>query len=161
MDQGEKEQARRAAKKRTMDRRVKLGFAAVFVLVAGIVLYFQLRGPTLPRDWGDDLGKALAEARQASPPKKVVVFVKGFPASATDSWMIRTTLAKNRKALGPYVKVALTLDADAPWAKKYGVTRTPTMLLISPDGERFHKQAGKIGETDLRDEFLAAPLRKP
>ena len=158
MDQPAEAQRQPTKKKSPVDRWVKLGFVAAFVMVAGMVAFFQLRGATL--GWPRDLKAALAQAKKSSPQKMVIVFVRSFPASHYDKEMVKTTLAKrdNRKALERFVKVELTLDRSAAWAKKYGVTNTPTMLVISADGRRFHKEVGFIGEVDFREKFLTAPL---
>jgi hypothetical protein len=159
VDQPQPEQAQQPKKKSSSDRYVKLGFAAAFVLAAGVVLYYQLRGTDLPKSWGDDLAAALAEAQAASPPKRVVVFIRNYPASNADNRMVGTTLKKNKRFLRPFVRVQLRLDSEAPWARTYGVTRAPTMLLISADGGRFHRREGFIGEAEFRTEFLKAPLK--
>lgn len=158
MDHPAEAQTQPTRKKSSADRWVKLGFAAAFVAVAGVIISLQLRGTKL--GWPGDLDAALAQAGESSPPQRVVVFVRSFPAGHYDKQMVKTTLAKseNIRALKPFVKVELTLDQSAPWAKKYGVTKTPTMLIISADGNRFHKQEGFIGEMEFRLKFLKAPL---
>jgi len=140
------------------ERWVKLGFAVVVVAVIGVVLYLQWRGPML--GWDDDLAAALARAERENRP--VVVFVRGFPVGDDTKWMVQNTLAKrrNKQALeeGRFILVEVFLDRQARWAKRYGVRKTPTMLVISPDGRRFHKAEGRIGELDFRKQFLTAPL---
>ncbi len=142
------------------ERWVKRCFILAILLAGVIVLYIQFRGPML--GWPDDLEAALAEAKAGR--RSVVVFVRSFPVSATGKRMVNTTLAKgrNKKALekGEFLRVEIRLDRSADWAKKYGVTKTPTMLLIAPDGEKFHRQEGMIGETDFRDGFLKALASK-
>ena len=155
MDQPAEAQAQPTKKKSSVDRWVKFGFLAVFLVIASIVVYRQLRGT--PMSWPGDLEAAFAQARESSPPRKVVVFIRSFPAGHYDNEMAKKTLAKNAKALKDFVKVKLTLNKSAPWARKYGITKTPTMLVISADGKKFHKQEGFIGETDFR-QFLKAPL---
>jgi len=148
-----------AERKAPMDRRVKYGFLAVLLLVVAGVVYYQLRGRTL--DWPTDLDAAFAEARAATPRKKIVVFVYDFPTSATQQKMIAGPLTKkkSREALEAFVRVQLRLDTGADWAKKYGVTSAPTMLVLSPDGDAFHKAEGYIGEVDFVKKFLTAKLR--
>jgi hypothetical protein len=141
---------------------VKLGFALAVLMVLGIVLYYvQLRGPML--GWSEDLEEALARGQAEG--RHVVLFVRSFPVSEDDKWMVLNTLAKeeNRQALkkGNFILVERVLNRSADWARKYGLTGTPTMLVIAPDGKRFHRQEGRIGETEFRDEFLKAPLREP
>ncbi len=160
MSQQDRTQATPPGKGSPVDRRVKIGFVLVFLAVAGVVVYLQLR-PTRPKGhWLEDLDEAFAQAGAASPPRKVVLFVQGSPPSHDDARMTQGTLAKTPilRALERFVKVRLTLDADAPWARKYGVTRTPTMLVISPDGQKFHRREGFINETDFLTRFLKAPL---
>ena len=106
--------------------------------------------------WSGDMDAALAKAKAEN--RSVVVFVRSFPAGTTEKQMVQTTLSKNKKALenDKFLLVEIRLDRSSGWAKKYGVTNTPTMLLIAPDGEKFHKQEGMIGETEFRNEFLKA-----
>lgn len=146
-------------RKSSLDRWVKLGFLVAFLVVIGIVTYFQLRGPVL--GWPGDLDEALATAKRES--RRLVVYVRSFPVSATGRRMVLGMLRKkeNQDALtqGNYVLAEIVLDRSAGWARKYGVTRAPTMLVVSPDGEKFHKQEGFIGELDFRNVFLKTPLR--
>lgn len=145
-------------KRRAVDKRVKLAFGLAFLLVIGLITYFQLRGPML--GWSGDLAGALTQAGREN--RRVVVFVRSFPISETGKRMVHGALAKadNREALskGNFILVEVRISRSAAWAKKYGVTKTPTMLVIAPDGETFRKQEGFIGETEFRNEFLA-PLR--
>ena len=138
------------------ERWVKRCFLLAILLAGIIVGYIQFRGPML--DWPDDLEAALAKAKAEN--RAVVVFVRSFPVSATGKRMVLTTLSKrhNKKTLekGKFLLVEIRLNRSADWAKKYGVTKTPTMLLIAPDGEKFHKAEGMIGETDFSDVFLKA-----
>lgn len=138
------------------ERWVKRCFLLAILLAGIIVGYIQFRGPML--GWSDDMDSALANARAED--RSVVVFVRSFPISATGKRMVLTTLSKsaNKKALenGKFLCVEIRLDRSSWWAKKYVVTRTPTMLLIAPDGEKFHKAEGMIGETEFRNEFLNA-----
>lgn len=155
---GSNEQAPVEAKKSPIDRWVKLGFLAVLLGAMVWITYHQLRGPSL--GWPTDLNQALAQAKAEN--RRVVVFVRSFPIGEQDKWMIAGPLSKpgNREALekGNFLLVELVLDKSADWAKRYGVTTTPTTLVIAPDGDSFHKQEGKIGELAFRQEFLEAPL---
>ncbi len=136
------------------ERWVKRCFLLAILLAGIIVGYIQFRGPML--GWPDDLYAALVKARAEN--RAVVVFVRSFPAGDIDKRMVQTTLSKNKKALenGKFLLVEIRLDRSAGWAKKYGVTKTPTMLLIAPDGEKFRKQEGMIGQTEFSDKFLNA-----
>ncbi|MCD4699590.1 MAG: hypothetical protein K8R91_03345 [Phycisphaerae bacterium] len=138
------------------ERWVKRCFLLTILLAGIIVGYIQLRGPML--GWPDDMDSALSKAKAED--RAVVVFVRSFPVSATGKRMVLTTLSKsgNKKALenGKFLLVEIRLKRSAGWANKYGVTKTPTMLLIATDGEKFHKAEGMIGETEFRNEFLNA-----
>ena len=156
MNQTNEKSSRRKGGKSSSERWVKRGFLLALLLAVVIVGYIQFRGPKL--GWSDDLEQALSKAKAEG--RYVVVFVRSFPISATGKWMVSGTLSKdgNKKALekGNFLLVEIRLDRSSDWAKKYGVTKTPTMLLIAPDGEKFHKAEGKIGELDFRNEFLKA-----
>lgn len=147
-------------KKSPVDKRVKLAFGLAFLVMIGLITYFQLRGPML--GWPDDLEGALVEARQGNRP--VVVFVRSFPISEMGKRMVRGTLAKagNKEALakGNFILVEIRFSRGAAWAGKYGVTKTPTMLVIAADGEKFHREEGFIGEVDFRRVFLQARLKQ-
>ena len=160
MDQTDEKQSP-TEKKAPMDRRVKLVFLAIVLIGAAGIAYYQLRGQTLGEEWGDDLDAAFAEAKVAQPRKKIVVFVDTFPTSFNGQKMISGPLSKkkSREALEAFVLVKLRLKSDADWAKKYGVTKAPTMLVISADGEAFHKAEGYVGEIDFVKRFLVAELK--
>ena len=149
-----------SGRKSTTDRRVKIGFIVAILIAAGIVVVIQWQPPKL--GWPSDLSAALSQAREQN--RKVLVFICSSPPSAEDLWMVKGPLSKsaNKKAIkdGKFITVQLVLDKSADWAKKYGVNRTPTMLIISPDGKYFYKQEGKIGEVDFRDKFLQTPLKQ-
>jgi len=148
-------------RRKSADRRVKLGFLLVVLVAVAVVAYFQLSGPSMPDEWGDDLDAALAAAAGADPPRKVLVFVGSFPVGTVEKDLIRTTLSKkqNIAVRRDFERVRLTLDRDAGWARRYGVTRAPTMLVLSADGARFAKREGFIGEADF-PAFLESPLKE-
>ncbi len=156
MNQTNEKTSGRKGGKSSSERWVKRGFLLVLLLAVVIIGYMQFRGPRL--GWSGDLEQALSAAKAEG--RCVVVFVRSFPTSATGKWMVSKTLSKgrNKEALekGNFLLVEIRLDRSSDWAKKYGVTKTPTMLLIAPDGEKFHKAEGKIGETDFRHKFLKA-----
>ncbi len=156
MNQTNEKSSGRKGGKSLSERWVKRGFLLVLLLAVVIIGYIQFRGPQL--GWSDDIEQALSSAKAEG--RYVVVFVRSFPISATGKWMISGTLRRdaNKRALekGNFLLVEIRLDRSSDWAKKYGVKKTPTMLLIAPDGERFHKAEGKIGELDFRNEFLKA-----
>ena len=161
-------QAARPRGKGTSDRWVKRGFLLVLLAATGIIVCFQLRGPLLAGmsspdgkvTWGSDLAAAQAQAGKED--RRVVVFVRKFPAADMAKQMVKTTLIQpaNWNALrdGKFIAVEVKLEPGADWARRYEVTTSPTMLVISPDGKEFHKQEGFIGETAFRDTFLKAPL---
>jgi hypothetical protein len=151
------EDAASARPKGRQDKLVKLGFLIVGLAVAGVVLYYQLRGPVT--GWSDDLDGALAQAKDQN--KRVLLFVRAFPSSPPQEQLVNTTFdtAANRKLLkGELIPVELRFSAGADWARRYGVTSAPAVVVIAPDGKSFHRQEGYIGQGSFRDEFLKAPL---
>ena len=143
------------------DRKVKLVFLAVILAILGVVGYMQLRGIML--EWPSDF--ASAQATAAAHDKKLVVFIRSFPATETDNNMAKDggTLNKerNKQAMAECIKCEVRLDRKSDWARRYGLQdakTTPIMLVISPDGKKFYRQDGTIGETDFRDKFLAHTL---
>ena len=149
-----------ASPKPGKDRWVKRGFVIALLVAAAVVAFFQLRGPKL--GWPSDLDAALAQAQAGN--RKVVVFVRSFPLSTEAKDLISGPLSRpeNRQALekGNFILVEIGLDRDADWAKRYGVAKSPTMLVISPDAQSFHKAEGFIGEVEFRAQFLTAPLNE-
>ncbi len=136
-------------KKRPMDRRVKIGFVVVVVVAVALVYYSQIRGTSLQGDWLDDFDEATATARAAAP-TRVAVLVTSFPVSDTDDRVVKVlNKAKSQKELKDFVCVRLRPAPKADWAKKYGVTKTPTLLLLSADGEKSWKHEGFISESEL------------
>ncbi len=160
MDQTSQKPPGGKGRKSPADRWVKRGFLLAILLAVAIVLYIQYRGPML--GWPGDLDEVLTKAKAEN--RHIVVFVRTFPVSTTGKRMVQTTLAqkKNIESLkkGGFLLAEVRLDSSAAWAKKYGVTKTPTMLLIAPDGEKFHKAEGMIGEIDFRKNFLHALSQK-
>jgi hypothetical protein len=139
------------------DKKVKLGFLAVGLAVAGVVLYYQLRGPMM--GWSGDLNGALAQAKAQD--KRVLLFVRAFPSTPIQKQLIETTFStlENRKVIErDLITVELRFSADADWAKRYGVTTAPAVVVISPDGKQFHRQDGNMGQGPFRSEFLKAPM---
>jgi hypothetical protein len=143
------------------DRKVKFIFLAVILVILGVVTYMQLRGNKL--GWPSDF--AAAQAQAAAQDKKLVVFIRSFPATQTDNDMTKEgsplNKERNRQAMADCVQCEVRLDRSAGWARRYGLQdakTTPVMLVISPDGKKFYRQDGFIGETDFRDKFMAHPL---
>lgn len=143
------------------DRKVKLIFLALILVILGVVGYMQLRGSTL--GWPSDF--AAAQAQAASQNKKLVVFIRSFPATETDSSMASgggpLNKERNRQAMADCIKCEVRLDRSSGWARRYGLQdakATPITLVISPDGKKFYRQDGYIGETDFRDKFINHPL---
>jgi hypothetical protein len=147
--------------KKSKDLVVKLVFLAVILVILGVVTYMQLRGNKL--DWLSDFAAAQAQAKKQN--ERLVVFIHSFPATQTDNDMTKEgsplNKERNRQAMADCVKCEVRLDRSAGWARRYGLQdakTTPVMLVISPDGKKFYRQDGFIGETDFRDKFMAHPL---
>ena len=149
------------------DRRVKLGFLAVLLVVGAVVWLIQRRPPAaLTKGWPDDLDKALAQAGSENRP--ILAFFTGQPLSATARWLLRGTLARpeNKKAIakGRFIKVRVALDRSltSELAQRYQIKSLPTMLVLEPDGKERNRRTGRIGEVSFRNDFLSGKdVQKP
>lgn len=154
------------ATKGKRDVLVKLAFVVVLAAGGALIWRLQRRDPKL--GWPTDLDAALRQAKKDD--RQVIVFLMSvsLPPGGDAEWNIRNTLAKkaNRDAIsqGGVICVQVRLDATlkSETARKYRITKLPTMLLLGPDGKERNRREGKIGETDFRNGFLDATIvQKP
>ncbi len=143
------------------NRKVGLVFLLIAVVVFAVVFYSQRELP-LPGGgfkWiDDDLPRAMRLAKERN--SNVVALFVGKPPSQADRWLRDNTLSEegNGKALadGNFIAVMVRVPAGRreQVAEQYDVTKFPTTLILSPDGDELKRMVGKIGETDFRYEFL-------
>jgi len=142
------------------DRWGKLGFLVVILLAAGVIYRFQLAGPQL-KGWSGDLDKALTEAARRRT-KVVVVFV-GNPMSLTDKTLITDCLdfKTSRKVLNhlKYIRVRLDVKTHEAAALRYGVTESPTVLLLDSRGKVLKTHSGFMRDIDFCNDFLGVKAK--
>ena len=142
---------------RKRDRRVKLGFMAVFIIVAVVLAVRQWIGPT-PQGFTSDLPAALSQA--AAEGRRVVVLIDDRPPSEDGKRIVTFTMVKpaNSAAMRKLNVLGVRTTPDNQALKPYGpIKKTPTTLLLRPDGKEINRREGYIGETDFRAGFLNAP----
>jgi len=146
--------------KARLDRRVKIAFLAITVVLAVLVWRLQVNPAVLPA-WGQDMDKARQEAR-AGNRRVLLVFIHDRP-SEDDRFVATATLAKNdsRISAGRFLRVkeAVPSSMDKPLAKQYGVKVTPTILMLDPNGRELGRLSGRIGESPFAD-WLEDPNRR-
>ena len=142
----------------------KVGLAFLLVAIIGAtVIYCSHRQLPPPPGWiDDDLPEAMRLAKQRG--ANVVVLFVAEPPSEAARWMRNGTLSKegNVKALAERNFVAVMVRVSAgrrgEIAHEFNVTEFPTTIILSAEGEELHRQVGKIGETEFRNDFLAKVL---
>jgi len=150
------------ASRNARDRRAKLAFVAIALVVAGAVYWWVQRNPRILTGWSEDLDAALKQA--AAENRKAALIFHANPPGATTRWLAKNTLAKsdNRKALdrGEFLRIRVKLNTalNSPTATRFKIRKLPTMLLLGPDGKELNRREGKIGEVEFRQEFLTCKV---
>ncbi len=141
-------------KKFSMDRLIKLGFIAA-VILAGVLIYLNQRGGR-KLGWGTDLDWALRAARKSK--RSVLIYFTSNPRSATGEWNIGGTLRKGAQTIEELklfcVEVKLPVSLDNDLARKYRITKLPTMVLLDPYGKELNRRVGKVGQMEFQTDFL-------
>ena len=142
--------------KSKIDRWVKIGFLlAAFTVI--VIVSVKMRNPTIP-GWRTDLEQAIKQARLEN--RKIVIFFMSKPPGATDRWIQDNILNKknNRNAIseGNYLAVTTQLSPalDSELAKRYKITKLPTLLLLDPEGRELNRREKTVGEVEFRNGFL-------
>ena len=138
------------------DRWVKIGFLIVAVVI-GTVIYLYLQNDTLLKGWPEDLIAALADAKQTN--RRVLVFFIGNPPNADAIQNANFALSKPQNQLaiqkGKFARVKVTLNSlDSDLARRYKLTRLPTMMILAPDGKELNRREGVVGEVPFLHGFL-------
>ena len=142
---------------RKPDSRAKVVFLAIVIAVAVAIYLWLQRSPDL-LGWPGDIDAALAEARKTD--RKVLALFTSDPPSYTARRLAETTLTKghNRQALadGKFLCVHTKVDSalTGKTARRFGLTKLPTTLILSPTGIELNRREGMIGEVPFRHGFL-------
>jgi hypothetical protein len=136
------------------DRTVKIAFLAVTMIAVGAIYYIQ-RNPPLLKNWSEDLGVSLANAR-AGGQRVLVLFLPSELSDHDRRWLVGGTISKNEPRIddGRFlrVKVPVAEIKDCEPARTYGIKTLPTVLMLGADGKelgRLEGSKGMIGETAL------------
>lgn len=124
------------------------GFVALVLATVGVMAVVNL-GPVGPDGWGTDFAAAERAAQAKGRPMLVGFFMKNCPPCRA---MDRDVLdeSKVKDALNSFVTVKVDIDQQIAVAERFGVSATPTFLVVSPKGE----VVGGVAGYQPADEFL-------
>lgn len=138
------------------DRWVKIGFIIVAVVV-GIWIYTNLQNDTLLKDWPENLNAALADANQTNR-RVLVVFISNPPNDdAFKNAKYAFGKPQNQRAIqdGKFARVKVTVNSlDSDLARRYKLTRLPTMMILDAKGNELNRREGVVGEVPFLHGFL-------
>jgi hypothetical protein len=146
-------------KKRATDRLVKIGFLLAVLIVGTVVWFRQGHGPQL-QGWGGDLPTAIGQAKDHN--RRIIVFFSQDPPSeddrhAMDNVIRQPDMEKAVKRFG-YVTVHLDTNNNSAEARKYGVSATPTYLLLDSTGKELKRTSGRMNVSTFTNTFLGVSL---
>lgn len=140
--------------KASKDRKVKMAFGLIVVVVILFVWHSQGKDPELV-GWLTDYDTALAQAKQQH--TQVAVFVTRRSMGQDDKRMIGRCMTHPRveKALDylGFVKLHQT-NADKAFVDRYDIKTTPATLLLDSDGKLIKKQEGYQSDVQYANTFL-------
>jgi hypothetical protein len=135
------------------DKWIKIGFAVAFAVAIVAIYLHQLRGPSMPEGWEEDVPYAMDVAREQRRP--VVIFFHAEKPSDDARHIIRRALdnPQTRKAIADfnYIAVrAVTRDLDEQMPLRYGLKALPALVVLDDNGILVVKEEGKrIGHDRL------------
>jgi hypothetical protein len=140
------------------DKWIKFGFAAVFLIAIVAIYLHQLRGPSMPDGWEEDLPYAMNVAREQRRP--VVLFLHAPKPSEDARHIIRHALdnSQTRQALADYNYIAIlavTDSPDDPTPRRYGIKAFPALVVLDKNGILVVKEEGKRVGHDRLTQMLA------
>ncbi len=109
--------------------------------------------------WRPDLGGAL---RQASRTNRLVVvaYWSAFDSQCQEMERDVFSLAEVRDSLSQTVPVRLSSWSNKKFAETYGLSKTPSFVLLSPDGRLLRVFQGYMSEGRFRGMLAAARLNQ-
>ena len=136
-------------KKSAVDRWGKIAFLVIIVGVF-VILYVRNLSVTL-EDWGQDWDQALAQAK-AKDTLVIAVFTRKYQSDVEKRFL--KEVVGHRKVLKPlaalgYARVQLNTTTHADLAEKFGVTKTPAIVVTNADGELMNIRRGAMNNLDL------------
>ncbi len=143
------------------NKRGRLVLLLLILAVAVGIYMYQRRGLSIT-GWGDDITAAMKEAKEKQQP--VVVFFVGRTPSPIAEEIKNKVIPKpgNQKALkeGKFIKVIVALDSGLKdqTAKKYKITKLPTLIAFGPSGKEYNRLEGTNAkdEVGFRNKLLKA-----
>jgi hypothetical protein len=144
------------------DRRAKMAFLVVAILVAGVVYFLFQSGEEILKNWPADFNATLADANQTG--RNVLVVFLSNPPNDDSVFVATTTLTKpkNRQAIeaGKFARVKTVVnDLNGPLAGKYKLTKLPTLMVLDSKGKEVARAEGRVGEVPFL-EFIQS-IKKP
>jgi thioredoxin-related protein len=130
----------------------------ILAVAVGIYMY-QRRGLSIT-GWSNDIDAAMDQAKEKQRPV-VVFFVAQTPSPIAEEIKNKVIPKKgNQEALkkGKFIKVIFTVDSGlkSEAAKKYKLTKLPTLIAFDPSGKEYNRLEGPSAkdEVGFRDKLL-------
>lgn len=138
-------------RKAALDRKVKLAFLAVVVAGAGIIYYYQRKGPQLA--WPKATEAMVEKAKKDNRPV-ALFFMVPAPDGDTRNMIADSLLhdlVKIQLKRHKYVAaVVVDTEMKSPLAKRFKVEELPTLVVISAKGEQYKQNVtGFVGPADV------------
>src|SRR5690349_7136747 len=102
--------------------------------------------PDMP-GWTTDIDAAIAFATEN--PQKTVLFVQRSGDAQTESLKSILTSSDAEKALADKQKVTLNTATAADLVARFGVTKTPAVVMLGPGGIAESQKNGKVSKSEL------------
>jgi len=142
-------------------KKVRLILLLVILAVAVGIYMYQRRSLSID-GWGNDIDKAMNQAKEEQCPV-VVFFVSRTPSQIAKGIKKKVIPKKgNQDALekGKFIKVICSVDSDlkSETAKKYKLVKLPTLIAFNPIGTEYSRLEGTNAkdEVGFRDALLKA-----
>jgi len=153
------------ATKRSGDFKAKLILLAAVAVVGGVFYVNRLRDPAMPEGFITDLEAAREKARDEIRPLLILFWSPKVDKTATRHLLGEKGLPHKSvvEAIekGKYVCVGVKLgrQLDSDPARKYKITRVPTLVVLSSMGIELARLEGGVGHGQI-EPMLAEALKK-